>query len=231
MRVPRCRLLVLALALSPLLLAAAFIAGCSGDDGGPEASVTASPSPTPETTPTPTEEVSETPVAPPTATPPAALKEFAAFGGQVDKAVKDRSTAFFLTNPLLTDIECPNELMDQCGDGPTPTIISGILLGAWRSEAFPRTLNDFGISVGEYLAKGPRLRALAADQSGDDTFYYAVTAVDGDPESTAVFSYKESAGTYRLYALIFAPSLGDEWISGTCTDCYDQWMLWEGAGN
>jgi hypothetical protein len=219
------------LVVSSMLLAAAFIAGCSGDDGAPEASLTASPSPTPAATPTPTEEVSETPAASPTATPPEALKGFAEFGGQIDQAVTDKSTAFFLTNPLLTDIECPNELMDQCGDGPTPTIISGILLGAWRSEAFPRTLNDFGISVGEYLAKGPRLRALAVDQSGGDTFFYAITAVDGDPESTAVFSYKEGTGTYQLYALIFAPSLGDEWLSGSCTDCYDQWMLWEGSGN
>ncbi len=216
---------LLLLGVAALLFA---VVACSGDDDdAPEVTPTASPSPAPGT-PTPTEARSPTPPPSPTATPPEALRAFADFGGRISEALRDESTAFFLTSPALSEMECPNELMDQCGPGPTPTVLSGVLVGAWRSEAFPRTLNDFGIEVGEYLAKGPTLKALAVDETDTETIFYAVTAVDSDPQSTAVFAYKVDSAVFMIFALIYAPTLGEEWLSGDCTECYDTWMAWEG---
>jgi hypothetical protein len=212
------RLLLLSLALV-LVLAVA----CGDDDDGEstptpsEATPTAArtPIPTPGT-PTPTNSPSPTPLA------------FSDFAGQVETALGEKDVLFFMRNPLLQGIECPNELMTECGDGPTPTMIQGIVVGNWRSEAFPQDPNDFIVTLSEYLVKEPTLRAIASRDpaGGEPPSYYAVTAVKGDPKSVAVFEFKEGEGTYHLASLIFAPVLGSEWLGGECAECYDEWEEW-----
>jgi hypothetical protein len=221
------RFLSLLACLALGLLAAIACGDDDDDDPANSPSVTATTRPSGSATPRPT----ITPeLGPPTATPPTELAEFQPFAAGIAQAVAGKDTSFFLASPVLVEIECPNELMTECGPGPTPTVVAGILLGGWRSEAFPRTLNDFGASVTEYLGRNPRLRALAVDQDAEPApTFYAVAAVDGDPESTAVFAFHEEQGAFRLYALIFAPVLGEEWLSGSCDDCYDVWVPWEGG--
>jgi hypothetical protein len=103
------------------------------------------------------------------------------------------------------------------------------VIGNWRSEGAPVSPDDFESELDKYLATGPTLQATAVknEGSGGAPDYYAVTAVEGDPESVAYFIFKEDEGQFRLQSMIFAPVLGDEWLSGTCTDCYDEWEAWE----
>ena len=196
------------------------VTACSDSDGGGE-DIDASSSPAVSAEPTP----ADSPSASATATVSADLT-FEEFAEQLDQALSDQSTAPFLADPILTDIECPNELMTDCGGAPTPTIISGVVIGRWRSEGFPVSPDEFEAELNDYLSTGPQLRAIAVKEvEGEDgtPAYYAITAVDGDPESTAYFIFKEDDGAFRLQALIFAPVLGDEWLLGECGECYDQW--------
>lgn len=196
------------------------VSACSDGDGGSE-DAGQSPSQSASAEPTPTESPSESAIA--TASADLTFEEFAE---QLDQALNDRSTALFLVDPILTDIECPNELMTDCGGAPTPTIISGVVIGRWRSEGFPVSPDEFEAELNDYLSTGPQLRAIAVKEvEGEDgtPAYFAITAVDGDPESTAHFIFKEDEGAFRLQALIFAPVLGDEWLLGECGECYDQW--------
>ncbi len=154
---------------------------------------------------------------------------FEKFAVQIDQAVAEGSSDFFLDNPILTDVECPNEIVTDCGAGPTPTILQGVIEGRWRSEGFPVSPDELETTLDEYFAGDPNLVAVAVKENegeGGDPAYYAITAADGDPKSTAVFVYKQPDQEYRLQSVIFAPVLGEEWTSGTCTECYDQWDAW-----
>lgn len=142
-------------------------------------------------------------------------------------AISNASTDPFLDNPVITESECPNELTD-CGV-PAPTVIQGVVIGRWRSEGLPVPLDEFETQLANYLATGPTLQAIAQKNAeGEDgtPAYYAITAVEGDATTTAYFIFKEDSGAFRLQAMVLAPVLGEEWLSGDCAECYDQWQEW-----
>jgi hypothetical protein len=204
----------------PALLLVAILAACGGDD---DDSATAPATSAPASA---TVAATRSPSPSPTEPAPLTWEEFAA---TLDEALLEESTDPFLDNPLLTENECPNELRPDCGGAPTPTVIQGVVIGHWRSEGFPVPLDEFETELNNYLATGPSLHAIAVKEAeGEDgtPAYYAITAVGDDPTTTAYFIFKEDSGEFRLQAMIFAPVLGEEWLSGECAECYDEWQAW-----
>jgi hypothetical protein len=163
----------------------------------------------------------------PTAEPsPPTFEEFAVL---IADSVQSGSSELFLQNPILTEFECPNKLLGDCGNGPEPTVIQSLVLARWRSEGYPATEAEFEAALSEYYAKGPRIVALAVKESEGDEgtpTYYAITAAEDDAESTAIFSFKQIDGEFRLHSFMLAPVLGEDWTSGECGECYDQWDPW-----
>jgi len=231
----RALALLVAASLSPTLLVA-----CDGATKPPFL---------PETSPTATAEA--TPTAPATPTPtavpePGGRTGFRAFAALIDAAIADANGRIFIDRAQLSEVTCTGE--EELGPctGAAAGLVDGIWQGLWRTDAVglvPPEQIAFGFESFVADAEGGEsdgfgagsavLYALASGWQGEgEAFYAVVTAIlpgDAGPERRiAVYQFTFDGERWRLYGVFEAGALFEEWLSGNCTDCYDQWARWEG---
>ncbi len=168
---------------------------------------------------------------------PADLESFRAFAPQIEAAVESRSVDFFVGIAQISTYVCPDGIEPRCEDEPEGTIIEGIWLGRWRSDAALFTTERFGEVLGNWLAplSDPTLYALAGLATfrsislGGPSFFAVVSSPQDTPVSALVFDFVREEGDWHLLGVIEAPVLAEEWLSGECTRCYDHWERWEGT--
>ncbi|MDO8612435.1 MAG: hypothetical protein Q7R32_06380 [Dehalococcoidia bacterium] len=203
----------------------------------------------PEASPTATAEA--TPTAPATPTPEARdFPGFKAFATKIVQATATRNGQLFVDRARQSVKECAGtEELGPCAARPAGTELEGLWWGLWRTDAVDLVLPDEIASdfesfaadalIGErdgFGAGNTVLYALAWSQLGifgeGGAFYAVVTGIlpgDAGPERhIAVYQFTFDGERWRLYGVIEAGALFEEWLSGNCTECYDQWERWEG---
>jgi len=225
--------------LSPVAAAAFLLmSACQDGDenGAPATSPTVtvsqrvSPSASPQLSPAPSESV-------PASGPDAAFDSFREFALRIEAAVESGDTNFFTDNAVFSTLECPNELQGDCGF-PYPTTIEGIRVGLWQSEGTVQASDEFKRTLTDYFAANPRLDSLAAlnrDIGGGigGPAYYAILNSTAAPSGTTIaLGFVNDGGAWRFYLYLNAGTTErstNEWLSGTCAECYDYWEPWEGS--
>jgi hypothetical protein len=225
-------------AAAAAIVAILLISACQDGDenGAPATSPTVtvsqrlSPSTSPPLSPAPSESI-------PPGGPDAAFDSFREFASRVQAAIQSQDTNFFIDNAVFTSLDCPNELQGDCGF-PYPTTIEGIRVGVWQSEGTVQAPDEFEGTLSDYLATNPRLHSLAAlnrDIGGaiGGTPYYAILNSPAAPSGTTIaLGFTNDGGAWRFYLYLNAGTTEtstNEWLSGTCAECYDYWEPWEGS--
>ncbi|MEX1195819.1 MAG: hypothetical protein WD904_03810 [Dehalococcoidia bacterium] len=218
------------------LIAAAFLAlvagGCGDDDDdiptgtasvGPDSTITATPA-------APEDTLTATPASTLLSIPPAGFDEFRTFGAAIDQAIQAQDVDFFLRDPVISTEQCPN-ILYQCTQP-----VSGIMVGLWRSEGRPMAMDEFKTFLSDRFALGFQLAALATlthDSGGaiGGPVDIAVVMQQSDPTTNAyVLFFERNGAGWRLKLLMNSGRPSDEsneWLSGTCAECYDYFELWE----
>jgi hypothetical protein len=155
----------------------------------------------------------------------------------------------------LEEVVCEGgEELGPCA-GHAPGRLIGVPGGVWQSDAFAVFPPDeYAASLERYFEAGRgdlrdeygggslTLYALAyqGEVDGADVFQAITTSmVDTYPTGYPIgetqreahaFRFRLEDGDWRFAGetvAVMSPSAGD-WLSGNCTDCYDQWERWEG---
>ena len=247
MRTPR----VAAFLVPPTLLAASLaVAAC---DEATEPPFLAETSPSPAATATSTAEPTATSV-PDTPTPPPEsgdLGGFRAFAALIDAALAEGDASFFSDRGEEMEVTCQgDEQLGFCMGQPPGTIFRGIPGTAWQSDAFALfPTDDYESLLEDWFAEAMldqsdefgdgavKLFALAQLGGGDGEFLAITTAILNTGPATEVqrqarmlrFAFEEGAWKLRGEILGAVSFTAEPWLSGNCTDCYDQWERWEGA--
>lgn len=188
----------------------------------------------PETSPTPAA------IATPEATATVAtgdLEGFRVFAGQVEAALEGRDVDFFMAIAEMSSMTCPSEFEPRCEGQPGGTVIEGIWHGRWRSEGTLLTSDSFRDEVTAYLdsLSHPTLYAVALLDRyvggiiGGPAFFAVAASSDDLLTTTRVFEFVWQDGNWRMPLVMEAPVLAEEWLTGDCDDCYDDWERWEGT--
>ncbi len=208
----------------------------------------------PEASPTVTAEA--TPTAPTTPTPTAVAEEdgmtgFRAFAALIDAALAEGDGAFFADRGVEKELTCTGlEELSPCSGQSPGTILRGIPWGIYASDALELVPPDEYASMlegwfasarhgerDEFGAGAATLYALAhrvANPVADEAYLAIVTAIvlreGADERQSRILAFQAIGGRWRLIDETFAwpPHTRDQWLSGDCTDCYDQWERWEG---
>jgi len=167
------------------------------------------------------------------------LDSFRGFARQVEAAIEERDIDFFAANALPSSVTCPSEPEPRCRGQPDGTVLEGIWVAPWRSEAELFTTQELNRSLGEYFAALPdaRVTAIAAKVTklvslvGWPAFLAVVNSPSDASQDARVFDFFRAESGWRLKALFLVQ--GDiaqtDWLSGNCTPCYDYWERWKGA--
>jgi len=228
-----------------LLLAAAACDGATKAPFLPEASPTATAEATPTAVPTPAPTATATPA-------PGSMEDFRAFAALVGQALVDRDSLFFAERGLEDEMTCAgDEQLGPCVEQPVGTVLRGIPGAAWQSDAFSLfSPDEYAAMLDKWFdgAKPDRSDAYgdgtvmpyALARSGSlgsgEEFLAIVTAIlDTGPATETqrqarIFRFAFNEGAWSLTGEILAAVTftAEPWLSGSCTDCYDQWERWEG---
>ena len=204
----------------------------------------------PETSPTVTAEA--TPTAPATPTPTAVAEEggmtgFRAFAEQIGVAVYNADGSLFEDRAMISEQTCSGgEELGPCVDQPEGTVLEGVWKGLWRTdlaELVPlgEIASDFEAFVADaedgesdrFGTGNARLYALATSGQGifgeGEAFYAVATAIQlgdaGAERRIEVYQFTFDGERWRLYGVIEAGGLFEEWLTDGCADCYDHWEL------
>ena len=223
-----------------LLLAAVACDDATKPPFLPEASPTASAEATPTAQPTPGPTATATPV-------PGSTEDFRAFARQIEAAVRAGDGQLFVDRARQSDETCAGtEELGPCAGKPAGTELEGVWRGLWRSDAidlvppgeitsdFESFVADAEIGESDVFGSGnARLYALASSEQGifgeGDAFYAVVTAIfagdEGPKRRIAVYQFTFDGERWRLYGVVEAGGLFEEWLTDGCAYCYDHWEL------
>jgi len=223
-------------AILPLVPLLALLAACGR---GEEPAATPSPSPAvarPSPTPAaePTSEVTAAPT-PMEAAETGGFEGFRAFARQIEAAVDASDVEFFLSRRLISTTTCPDEFEAKCQGQPDGSTVDGFWIGKWGSHVFLRTDEHLRTELSQYFATAlPAALLAVAEQNRDPgnvigPTSMAIVGPSGDsPQPVRVFQFVWLDGSWRLKALTAAPP--EEWLTGDCAECYDEFEVWETAG-
>jgi hypothetical protein len=213
--------------ITAFILAAAVVVACSDGDepevGAPSSTLA---------TVTPAHSRSTTPTSTPAAayvTPSADFADFRTFAAQIEDAVVSRDAEFFFQDPVISSEDCGPPVC------PQPTTSTGILYGGWDSEAPVYPIDSVRGSLSAYLRNGAELFAIAETSSDrgavmDGPAMFAIIRAPSLLAGTvAVLQFVGDEGRWRLRMSLEAgtPEGADnDWLSGTCSRCYDYWERW-----
>ena len=205
-------------------------------------------SPSPAATATPTS-VPDTPTPPPGS---GGFGGFRAFASLVGQALVDRDSSFFAERGLEDEMTCAgDEQLGPCVEQPVGTVLRGIPGAAWQSDAFSLfSPDEYAAMLDKWFdgAKPDRSDAYgdgtvmpyALARSGSlgsgEEFLAIVTAIlDTGPATETqrqarIFRFAFNEGAWSLTGEILAAVTftAEPWLSGSCSECYDQWERWEG---
>jgi hypothetical protein len=215
------------------------------------------PSTVPSATPRPTATVAVAPTSaspPPTSSPTPEVHDldgFKRFAANIVEAVATRSGQLFAERARESSTKCAGtEELGPCAGKPAGTELEGVWWGLWRTDAVelhpPDTIaSDFESFVADaeagesdgFGAGSAALYALAHNRPGvfgeGEAYYAILTGIfEGDAgmeRRIAAYQFSFDGERWRLYSVIEAGPLYEEWLSGECPDCYDQWERWEGV--
>ena len=204
----------------------------------------------PQASPTVTAEATPTPAATPT---PTAIPEegglagFRTFVAQIVQAMAAGDGQLFVDRARQSDETCAGtEELGPCAGKPAGTELEGVWRGLWRSDAidlvppgeitsdFESFVADAEIGESDVFGSGnARLYALASSEQGifgeGDAFYAVVTAIfagdEGPKRRIAVYQFTFDGERWRLYGVVEAGGLFEEWLTDGCAYCYDHWEL------
>lgn len=242
----------LVLGAAPL---AAVLAACDGGVTEPPFLPETSPTPTAIATPEATATVvlpsTVAPGTPTTAPGSPSIDESRTFATSIDSALTAGDGAFFADRGIQTEVTCAGEeQLGPCVEQPAGTVLRGIPGFVWRSDAswlFPpdeyaATLRDWFSSArpdlsDEYGDGGVTLFAIAQKSVPDEELLAIATAIRYTGPATEiqrqarVFRFVRGKGSWALRGEIFAAvsSTSEDWLSGKCAKCYDDWERWEGT--
>jgi len=159
---------------------------------------------------------------------------FRAFAAQIAQALQARDADFFMERTLTSSVTCPNEFVPQCAGQPAGSSVEGIPFGRWHSEGTLLPVDGFQADLVAYLnALGdPTLHAIGTLAQGilaEGSAFFAVVLSSNEPSTTRIFEFVLRDGGWRMPAVIEAPILAHEWLSGECLECYDHWERWRGG--
>lgn len=251
--------------MNRLIIAVAAIvllSSCQGDDDSDDLVESTSPtlasSPARSLAPT-TSAPTATPVVTvspsPVASVPAGMDAFQAFALEIDQAVAEHNSQFFLDHAEEVEFTCTgDEVGGQCAGQPAGAVFHGIPGAAWKSDASAFfSAEDYRANLDRYFNAamdseidqyGPgtiRLYALASKAGPETTEYLAITTaiVDIYPSTdypigrnereAHAFRFRENGGDWAFVGEWAAGTLvvSVDWLSGICTQCYDYWESWE----
>ena len=204
----------------------------------------------PEASPTVTAEATPT-ASTPTAVPESgSMAGFRAFAAEVVQAVEAGDGGLFVDRARQTTGQCAGrEELGPCAGKPAGTELEGLWHGLWRTGAVELAAPDDIASDFESFVTNPEagesdgfgagsavLYALASSAQGifgeGDAFYAVVTAImsgdGGTGRRIRVYQFTFDGERWRLYGVIEAGALYEEWLSAGCGDCYEQWELAQG---
>ena len=171
------------------------------------------------------------------------FEAFRAFAAEIDAAIASGNAEFFAARGVEIEVTCKgDEQLGQCVNQPVGTILRGIPGGAWQSDAFgvsPRA--DYEQLVSQWFASAlpnesdkygdgaPRLIALA--QWSDEevlaigSLIRDIGSQQGIQRQCRVFRFSLVGENWVLPGELFcyATATSDDWLSGTCAECYDYW--------
>jgi hypothetical protein len=163
---------------------------------------------------------------------------FRLFATQVEAALQAGDEEFFVQRAETSNLVCPNEFEPRCSGQADGASVEGVWLAHWQSEGSLVTPDDFRTEVSNHLdsLSAPILFALATDSreggsliGQEPPVFFAIVGEDGDPlASVRVFEFAFVEDEWRLRVMMTVPGVGQEdWVSGTCADCYEEWERWE----
>jgi len=232
-----------------LLLAAAACDDAAKPPFLPEASPTVTAEATPTVAATPT----TLPTRPASSPTPETrdIDGFRAFVAQIAQAVAAGDGQIFVDRARQSDETCAGtEELGPCAGKPAGTELEGLWRGLWHTDATElvapdEIATDFESFVADALtgetdgfgAGSARLYALASSKLGifgeGDAYYAIVTGIlpgdEGPERHIEVYQFTSDGERWRLYGVIEAGVLYEEWLSGECGECYDRWERWEGT--
>jgi len=231
---------------SIIFLVVSLLTGCSDEEVLPisSPSPTLSPqawqNPTPEPTSSPTPELTHS-----MGVASASFEAFRSFAVDVDTAIASEDAGFFATRGVEVEVICSgDEQLGQCTGQPAGTVIRGIPGYAWRSDAGGlNSRADFEQLVSQWFQAAmpsesdihgngaPRLLALA--QRADDEFI-AIASLIRDTGAASIqrqcrafrFSLADNRWVLGGEIFCYATVATEDWLSGSCAECYDYWEPW-----
>jgi hypothetical protein len=188
------RLLIM-LVFTILALSGLALAACEEEE---PAMPTPTASPEAQASPTTRPTLSPTPVS-----EPPEFRSFREFGQQIDRALHEQDTQFFIDLALISEVDCTgNEEMGMCVDQPAGTVFRGVWSsGAHSGYVMIYSLEDYQ----EYLSQNfDAVTPLQTDElgSGDIVLHnLASSSVDGRPPSIVPAGQR---GFYAITSWIWA---------------------------
>jgi hypothetical protein len=215
--------------LTPLLVVVALVCGC-GSNGGD--------------TGTPTATISASQTGPPSGTPLAAFRPFAE---NVKQALLNGDVSSILGTAVQSTITCKNEL-GLCAGQPSGSTATGLPHVVWQqdsdtvlsSEAFGSVMKEFLGATSQTPPPGyPKFAAIIAIDNPErisevfagkgQLFGVVIASVVAQPEGAPpaeraqVLLFQSDGSEWRLVGGINSGSAIEDWTSGSCSDCYDDW--------
>jgi hypothetical protein len=168
------------------------------------------------------------------------MEGFRLFAEQIEAALQAGDEEFFFQRAETSSLVCPNEFEPRCSGEADGSSVEGVWLAHWQSEGSLLTPEDFRTEVSDYLdsLSAPILFALATDSretgsliGAEPPVFFAIVGQEGDPvDSVRVFELRFAGAEWRLRVMMTVPGVGqDDWVSGACADCYEDWEPWEGS--
>ena len=172
---------------------------------------------------------------------------FRALAGKIAIAVHNIDGSLVEDRAMISEQTCSGgEELGPCVGQPEGTVLEGVWKGLWRSDfaelAQPEEIGsgfeslvasaEAGKSDG-FGAGTTVLYALASSRrgifGGGDAYYAILTGIlpgaGGSERRIAVYQFTFDGERWRLYGVIEAGALYEEWLSAGCGDCYEHWEL------
>jgi len=209
----------------------------------------------PEGSPSGAAEATPTAPATPTATAvpeSGGMTGFRAFGRQIEAALAGGDASFFSDRGVEEEMICAgDEQLGPCVEQPAGTVLRGIPGTAWKSDAFGVTPSaEYATMLSEWLADARpdqsddygsgavKLWSLAQAHSDSQTESLAIATLiretgpaTGIQRQARIFRFAFTDGKWLLLSetLAAVSFSANDWLTGHCEQCYDQWERWEGT--
>ena len=195
---------------------------------------------TPTAEPLPTTQATSTATESPTTAAAGSMDDFAIFAADIAGAAQNKNAAFFSKLALITDWNClGDETVGVCKGHATGDTLTGIpVTKDWKSYKVYNTAAYEGLWKTAFAQSGVLKLAALANQAGDnplmpaaDQAFMAVLTISGKASKATVNEvhvlYFEYSGTaWQLDGELDTTAHLQDWVSNTCSACYDTWTAW-----